>query len=152
MTTLLYTHPVFLEHDTGYGHPECPARLTAILNALKHSSFAALQWRDAPLAAIEQLTRIHTATHVERTLSRIPKHGHYAIDGDTIVSPQSGEAALRAAGAVCAAVDAILQGEADNAFARFGRRAIMRSPTKRWASVCSAMPQSALPTPGPFTI
>ena len=116
MTTLLYTHPVFLEHDTGYGHPECPARLTAILNALKHSSFAALQWRDAPLAAIEQLTRIHTATHVERTLSRIPKHGHYAIDGDTIVSPQSGEAALRAAGAVCAAVDAILQGEADNAF------------------------------------
>ena len=116
MTTLLYTHPVFLEHDTGYGHPECPARLTAILNALKPSSFAALQWRDAPLAAIEQLTRIHTATHVERTLSRIPKHGHYAIDGDTIVSPQSGEAALRAAGAVCAAVDAILQGEADNAF------------------------------------
>jgi len=159
MTTLLYTHPVFLEHDTGYGHPECPARLTAILNALKHSSFAALQWRDAPLAAIEQLTRIHTATHVERTLSRIPKHGHYAIDGDTIVSPQSGEAALRAAGAVCAAVDAILQGEADNAFCAIRPPGHHAEPNqamgfcpKRWASVCSAMPQSALPTPGPFTI
>ncbi len=116
MTTLLYTHPVCLEHDTGYGHPECAARLTAILNTLKTTPFAALEWRDAPLATVEQLTRIHTPSHVERTLARIPKHGYHAIDGDTIVSPRSGEAALRAAGAVCAAVDAILRGEADNAF------------------------------------
>ena len=116
MTTLLYTHPACLEHDTGFGHPECPARLTAILNVLKTAPFAALEWRDAPPATIEQLTRIHTQGHVERILGRIPKQGHYAIDGDTIVSPQSGEAALRAAGAVCAAVDAILQGEANNAF------------------------------------
>lgn len=116
MTTLLYTHPVCLEHDTGYGHPECAARLTAILNALKTPPFAALEWRDAPLATTEQLARIHSPAHVERTLSRVPKQGYHAIDGDTIISPQSGQAALRAAGAVCAAVDAILQGEADNAF------------------------------------
>ena len=116
MTTLLYTHPDCLQHDTGFGHPECPARLTAILNMLKTSPFAALEWRDAPLAADEQLTRIHSPAHVERIFARIPKHGHYAIDGDTIVSPQSGEAARRAAGAVCAAVDAILNGEANNAF------------------------------------
>lgn len=116
MTTLLYTHPVFLEHDTGYGHPECAARLTAILNALKTAPFADLEWRDAPAAAIEQLTRIHPLKYVERVLARIPKQGYYAIDGDTIVSAQSGEAALRAAGAVCAAVDAVLAGEANNAF------------------------------------
>ncbi|HRD65965.1 MAG TPA: histone deacetylase family protein [Candidatus Competibacter sp.] len=116
MTTLLYTHPVCLEHDTGYGHPECAARLTAILGALRTPQFAALEWRDVPQASVEQLTRIHGSAHVERTLSRVPKQGHSAIDGDTIISPQSGEAALRAAGAVCAAVDAILQGEADNAF------------------------------------
>jgi acetoin utilization deacetylase AcuC-like enzyme len=116
MTTLLYTHPVCLEHDTGYGHPECAARLTAILSALKAAPFAALEWRDAPQASVEQLTRIHASAHVERTLSRIPKQGYHAIDGDTIVSPRSGEAALRAAGAVCSAVDAILRGEADNAF------------------------------------
>ena len=116
MTTLLYTHPVFLEHDTGFGHPECPARLTVILNALKTAPFAALEWRDAPAAATEQLTRIHPSKYVERVLSRIPKQGYYAMDGDTIVSPRSGEAALRAAGAVCAAVDAVLAGEADNAF------------------------------------
>ncbi len=116
MTTLLYTHPACLEHNTGFGHPECPARLTAILNVLKTSPFAALEWRDAPQATDEQLTRIHPLAYVERIFARIPKHGHYAIDGDTIVSPQSGEAARRAAGAVCAAVEAILNGEANNAF------------------------------------
>ncbi|MFZ1860924.1 MAG: histone deacetylase family protein, partial [Candidatus Competibacter sp.] len=116
MTTLLYTHPVCLEHDAGYGHPECAARLVAILDALKAAPFAALEWRDAPLASIDQLTRIHVPAHVERILSGIPKQGYYAIDGDTIVSPQSGEAALRAAGAVCAAVDAVLQDQASTAF------------------------------------
>ncbi|MBK8182314.1 MAG: histone deacetylase family protein [Candidatus Competibacteraceae bacterium] len=116
MTTLLYTHPVCLEHDAGYGHPECAARLTAILSVLKTPTFATLQWRDAPAATIEQLIRIHTTSHVEGTLSQIPRRGYYPIDGDTVVSPQSGEAALRSAGAVCAAVDAVLQGEANNAF------------------------------------
>ncbi len=116
MTTLLYTHPTCLEHDTGFGHPECAARLTAILNVLKTVPFAALEWRDAPQATDEQLTRIHTPAHVERIFARIPKRGHYAIDGDTIVSPHSGKAALHAAGAVCAAVEAILNGEANNAF------------------------------------
>ncbi|HAO32959.1 MAG TPA: histone deacetylase family protein [Candidatus Competibacter sp.] len=116
MTTLLYTHSACLEHDAGYGHPECAARLAAILKALKTPPFSALQWRDAPLASIDQLTRIHAPAHVERILSRIPKQGHYAIDGDTVVSPQSGEAALRAAGAVCAAVDAVIEGAAHNAF------------------------------------
>ena len=117
MTTLLYTHPVCLEHDTGFGHPECPARLTAILNVLGTVPFAALEWRDAPEATIEQLTRIHPLEHVERIFARVPRQGgHNAIDGDTIVSSRSGEAALRAAGAVCAAVDALLNREASNAF------------------------------------
>ena len=116
MTTRLYTHPVCLEHDAGFGHPECAERLTAILEALRAASFAALQWREAPLASTEQLTRIHTPAHVERLLARVPNQGHVAIDGDTILSPQSGEAALRAAGAVCDAVDAVLTQETDNAF------------------------------------
>lgn len=116
MTTLFYTHPACLEHDTGFGHPECPARLTTILNVLKTAPFAALEWRDAPEATDEQLNRIHTPAYVEYIFARIPKRGHYAIDGDTIVSTRSGEAALRSAGAVCAAVEAILKGEANNAF------------------------------------
>ncbi len=116
MTTLLYTHPACLEHDTGFGHPECPARLTAILNVLRAAPFAALEWRDVPQATAEQLTRIHPQAYVERILACVPRQGNFALDGDTILSPRSGEAALRAAGAVCAAVDAILRGEASNAF------------------------------------
>lgn len=116
MTTLLYTHPICLEHDTGFGHPECPARLTAILNMLRTVPFAALEWRDAPPATVEQLTRVHAPEHVGRIFARIPKQGFYALDGDTMLSPQSGEAALHAAGAVCAAIDAVLGREADNAF------------------------------------
>ncbi len=116
MTTLLYTHPVCLEHDTGFGHPESPARLTAILNALRTAPFAALEWREAPLATVDHLTRIHGAAYVQQVFARVPKHGHYALDGDTILSPQSGDAALRSAGAVCAAVDALIAHQARNAF------------------------------------
>lgn len=116
MTTLLFTHAICQEHDTGFGHPECPARLTAVLNVLRTSPFAALEWREAPEATTEQLERVHPLEYIEGIFSCIPKQGHYAIDGDTVISPHSGEAALRSAGAVCAAVDAVLQGEANNAF------------------------------------
>lgn len=116
MTTLIYSHSVCAEHDMGYGHPECPERLDAILRALRSPEFAALQWREAPEAALEQLTRVHTPKYVERTLAAVPRQGLYALDGDTSLCPHSGKAALRAAGAVCAAVDAIMAGEANNAF------------------------------------
>ena len=46
----------------------------------------------------------------------MPAQGHVGIDADTVMSPASGRAALRAAGAVVAAVDAVVAGEADNAF------------------------------------
>ncbi len=116
MTTLLYNHPVCVEHDMGYGHPESPDRLTAIYRALKQPDFAALQWQEAPAATLEQLTRIHPQRYVDRILAAVPQHGQRALDGDTALCPRSGEAALRAAGAVCAAVDAIMAGEAHNAF------------------------------------
>jgi len=49
MTTLLLTHPVFLEHDTGPGHPERPDRMRAIDKALAHELFATLKREEAPL-------------------------------------------------------------------------------------------------------
>ena len=116
MTTLLYTHPSCLEHDPGQYHPETPARLRAVLDALSAPEFAALQRREAPAAVVEDLTRVHPQRFVERLLAAVPKAGHVGIDADTVMSPQSGEAALRAAGAVAAAVDAVVAGEADNAF------------------------------------
>lgn len=116
MTTLLYTHPACLEHDPGGMHPECPARLEAILAALDGDDFAGLQRREAPPVERDQIARVHPRDYVDAILGAIPDSGHAGLDMDTIVSPGSGEAALRAAGAVCAAVDAVMAGEADNAF------------------------------------
>jgi acetoin utilization deacetylase AcuC-like enzyme len=116
MTTLLFTHPACLEHDPGRHHPEGPARLRAVLDALGDPEFARLERREAPEAALEDLLRVHPRPHVEHLLRTVPKSGHVGIDADTVLSPASGEAALRAAGAVVAAVDAVVKREADNAF------------------------------------
>ena len=116
MTTLLYTHPACLEHDPGPYHPESPARLRAVLEALEAPEFAGLERREAPEAAIADLIRVHPRAFVERLLAAVPDEGHRGIDADTILSPASGRAALRAAGAVVAAVDAVVAREADNAF------------------------------------
>jgi acetoin utilization deacetylase AcuC-like enzyme len=116
MTTLLYTHASCLEHDPGAYHPESPARLRAVLDALSIAEFAPLQRREAPEAALDDLLRVHPRPFVERLLAAVPEQGHVGVDADTVMSPQSGAAALHAAGAVAAAVDAVVAGEADNAF------------------------------------
>src|ERR1700687_3069994 len=116
MTTLLYTHPACLDHDPGRHHPESAARLRAVLEALDAPEFARLDRREAPEAAIDDIARVHPRRFVERLLAAVPPAGHVGIDADTILSPESGRAALRAAGAVVAAVDAVVAGEADNAF------------------------------------
>jgi acetoin utilization deacetylase AcuC-like enzyme len=116
MTTLLYTHPSCLEHDPGDYHPESPARLKAVLNALEAPEFARLERRLAPAAALDEVARVHPRRFAERLLAAVPSEGYVGIDADTVMCPASGRAALRAAGAVVAAVDAVVAGDADTAF------------------------------------
>jgi acetoin utilization deacetylase AcuC-like enzyme len=116
MTTLLYSHQSCLAHDPGPHHPESPARLRAVLEALSAPEFAELEFREAPEAAIDDIARVHPRRLVESLLSQMPKQGYAAIDADTILCPESGSAALRAAGAVAAAVDAVVAGDAERAF------------------------------------
>jgi len=110
----VYTHPACLRHDTGPGHAERPERLTAVVEALG-ASFATLAWRDAPPASRGQLLRVHDARLLDEVLETHPA-ARIALDPDTVLSPHSAEAALRAAGAAVAAVDAVLGGEALRAF------------------------------------
>ena len=112
----VYTHPACLEHDPGMGHPESAARLRAVLQALDGPRFATLQRVEAPRATREQLTRVHDAAYMDRIFASAPGEGHARLDPDTVMSPGSLEAALRAAGAACAAVDAVLAHEARRAF------------------------------------
>jgi acetoin utilization deacetylase AcuC-like enzyme len=112
----LYTHPACLLHDPGPGHAERPARLHAVLQALDHDRFAALDRIEAPQAIREQLQRVHSAAHVREILLGAPPDDMLALDPDTVMGPGSTEAALRAAGAMVAAVDAVLGGSARRAF------------------------------------
>ncbi|WP_448191469.1 histone deacetylase family protein [Azospirillum sp. sgz301742] len=116
MTTLIFTHPDFLNHDAGPGHPEGPERIAVVWRVLDHEAFRPLERREAPEATVEQLARVHDRAYVEAVLAAIPATGYVRLDADTVVSPGSRDAVLRAAGAVCAAADAVLGGEAANAF------------------------------------
>ena len=112
----LYTHPACLQHNPGPEHAERPARLHAVLQVLDHDRYATLDRIEAPLATREQLLRAHSVTHVEHILASAPLDGTHRLDEDTLMSPGSVEAALRAAGAVVAAVDAVLTGATQRAF------------------------------------
>lgn len=121
MTTLLISHPSFLEHDTGIGHPERPDRMRAINRVLEHEVFQNLSRHDAPLRDdVETWIReVHPESHLEsvRTAAQsLTTSSYVRIDGDTIVSKGTWEAALRAVGAGLDAVDFVMAGRADNAF------------------------------------
>src|SRR5580700_11438040 len=117
MATGFYTHSDCLLHDMGPWHPECPARLHAIEDQLIASRIDTLIGREeAPLASEEDLARVHTQAHIDFVKESAPSVGLAEIDPDTMMSPGSYHAALRAAGAAVAATDAVIAGTYDNAF------------------------------------
>lgn len=114
MKTALLTHADCLEHITPEGHPERVARLEYILHALEGLDVSRVT---APLARDEDLLRAHPASHIADMRACVPAQGFYQIDADTWMSPGSVQAALRAVGGAIKAVDLVLSGEAQNAFA-----------------------------------
>ncbi|MEO6688254.1 MAG: histone deacetylase family protein [Dokdonella sp.] len=116
MSVALYTHERCLEHDPGPGHPESPARLAAVLAALDDPRYTLLERIEAPRATYAQLARVHRVELIDEILANAPDAGWVRLDADTVMSPASAEAALRAAGAVCAAVDASISNTRSRAF------------------------------------
>ena len=112
----LFTHAACLDHDPGPGHPETPERLAAVLEALDESAFPSLRRIEAPRATRAQLARVHVRRLIDSILDHGPLHYWRMLDADTMMSPGSAEAAQRAAGAVCAAIDAAMSGESPRAF------------------------------------
>ncbi|MEP6588613.1 MAG: histone deacetylase family protein [Polaromonas sp.] len=125
-TTGYFTHPDCRKHEMGTGHPECPERLDAIEDRLLVTGVGdALQRREAPLAAIGDIELAHDRMLVaairglsdqlaDDMLAGGPAYAQ--IDPDTALNVHTWNAALRAAGAVIAATDAVMAGEMENAF------------------------------------
>jgi acetoin utilization deacetylase AcuC-like enzyme len=125
-TTGYFTHPDCWKHDMGAGHPECAARLAAIEDRLLMTGVLdALARREAPQAPLGDIELAHDRMLVaairglsDQLADDIQAGGpeHVQIDPDTSMNIHTWQAALRAAGAVIAATDAVMAGEMDNAF------------------------------------
>ena len=109
----LITHEDCLEHLTPTGHPEQVARLEYILDALKEINLLRVS---APMAADDDILRIHPLEYISYLKDSLPQTGYKPLDGDTHISSGSLTAAYRAAGGVLRAIDLVLSGEAKNAF------------------------------------
>lgn len=114
MTTALITHPDCYDHVTPPGHPEQVARLDAVLGALEGMDLLRVK---APLAADDDILRAHPKAHLDAIRAAAPDSGWRSLDADTHMSVGTLKAAFRAVGAVVRAVDMVMAGEAQNAFA-----------------------------------
>lgn len=116
MKTAFYTSPVFFEHDTGPGHPEQPARLSAVIDALRSDKFNL--WGNLVLniphpVNMDRLGRVHTRSHIDHVKKSCEEE--QPLDPDTPTSRASWPAALLAAGAGCDAVDFVFDEPGDAA-------------------------------------
>ena len=158
MTTALYWHDDCLEHVTPPGHPERVARLEAIRRALSAPDFAALDRREAPLAARADILLCHPEAYLDRVIAAVPEDDWVSLDADTHLSAGSYQAALRAVGGNVAAVDAVLGGRVANAFVACrppGHHAetetamgfcLLLRPDTPWSAMALVVSQSSIST------
>lgn len=117
MKTAVVHHPIFREHETGDFHPESPERYVVVMDALSKDEalWSKLLELEAPLSPRGDVQACHTPQHY-KMVERAVSEGRSHLDSDTVVSMRSLDAALRAAGGACRAVEAVMSGEAENAF------------------------------------
>jgi acetoin utilization deacetylase AcuC-like enzyme len=116
VTTLLLSHPASCGHEMGPGHPERPDRIRAVERVLEDEAFRSLARAQAPRASRTALLRVHPESYVAAIERAAPSEGFTRLDADTLMSPGTLEAAMRAAGGATCAVDEVMSGRAVNAF------------------------------------
>jgi len=136
---LVYTHPDCAGHLVPAGHAERPERLGAVERGL---AGIAAEWRQCPLAGVEDVLRCHPRAHFDHIAATVPARGIAALDPDTFLSPRSLDAALRALGGACAAVDAVVAGESRAAFVATRPPGHHAERSRAMGFACSAMPPS----------
>jgi acetoin utilization deacetylase AcuC-like enzyme len=118
MTTAIVHHPIYEKHDTGPGHPEMPSRYRVVIDALQNDEqlWGSLKEITAEKALQGFVQAAHTKEHFKRVEGAFA-NGLDRLDMDTTISMKSFDASLYAAGGAISAVDAVMSGEARNAFA-----------------------------------
>jgi len=114
MSTIIIQHDDCLRHNPGPGHPESPQRIKAVMSGLE--GLKGLEILPAPRATAEQILRVHPQEFWADITANEPAEGVYKIDVDTFLSNGSADAALRASGAMCFAIDQVLDNKALRAF------------------------------------
>lgn len=117
MTTAIVHHPIYEKHDTGPGHPEMPSRYRVVIDALQNDDnlWGSLTEITPEKASQGLIQAAHTKEHFKRVEGAFA-NGLDRLDADTVISMKSYDAALFAAGGAITAVDAVMSGEAKNAF------------------------------------
>ncbi len=115
--TALITHPDCVKHEIAPGHPEQPARIGAVLDALADTDLlSSLEQFEAPEAEKSHLTLAHPEAYVQSVFDASPASGSVQLDADTAMNAHSLRASLLAAGAGIKSVDLVTDGEFDNTF------------------------------------
>jgi acetoin utilization deacetylase AcuC-like enzyme len=109
MPPVIFEHPSSLEHDTG-GHPEQPARITAITTELARHDWLGIERRQSQAASPAMLEAIHPRSHIDAIDALCARGGGY-VDADTVVSERSCVAARHAAGGAAQMVRGLTSGE-----------------------------------------
>jgi len=108
---------IYLRHDTGEGHPEVPARLTAINSAVKKGKwYKDLVLLRAEAADLETVSLVHDKNYINTVRKECEVGLRVLSTGDTVICKESYSIALKAAGGVLRAVDTVVSGMAKNAF------------------------------------
>ena len=117
MAIAYISHAECLDHDTGEGHPENARRISAIEDQLIATGMLdVLHCFDAPEVTADQLLRVHARAYLDAIATMAPESGYRRLDPDTVISVGSLQAARRAAGAIVAATDMVLNGGMESAF------------------------------------
>ncbi len=108
--------PIYLKHNTGQ-HVENVRRLEVITNHLEKTGLKDKLELILPRAAsVEELALVHQERYISYIREVAAKGGGW-LDADTVMSADSYEAALYAAGGLIQGVEAVLEGKVDSAFA-----------------------------------
>jgi acetoin utilization deacetylase AcuC-like enzyme len=116
-STALLIDPIYKQHDPGPGHPERPERYEAVTQALERSGLTHALGRISPRTATEdEVALCHSPAYIRKVHQEIAAGARQLSTGDTDVGPRSWDGALQAVGGVLNAIDAVVKGEAGNAF------------------------------------